>query len=355
MYYIEESEVSPYHKHRTYKIRKGDTLNSVAVELGEDARELRRYHNIYCPISDLIEADFKSHLEFLILEPEKDKTLKKEEIEKKSEKVSFGDNYKLPFLSGNDKKEYKAQYTTEVGDEIDVLELEISVEWLAADKNGFHLFEINRGKNIYINAKVPDAVMDELDAKTAEILYPLKIVVDESGKWIDIFNYDEIVIRWKHIKREILDYYDGEVAENHIDLIEYALEDSDTLLATLSSDYFLRAFFNGIHVAYTADFMLEDTISFPLEKDKEAVYEIEQKVTPYLDESGFIKVEQRGNYVDSEFNKLYRHDVFRGKYSAEYYLNEDSYCIEKMNLECFIDGDEMIKTAIIIQPLKKEK
>ena len=353
MYYIDESEVSSYDKHRTYKIRKGDTLQSVANELGLDAQELRRYHNIYCEIPDLIEADFKSHLKLLILAPEKEQTSKKEEIEKKPEKVSFGDNYKLPFLSGSIKKEYKVQYTTEVGEGIDVLELEVSVEWLAMDKKGFHLFEINRGTDIYINFKEPDAVMDELDAKTAEILYPLKIVVDESGKWIDIFNYDEIVTRWKQVKREILDYYDGEVAETHIELIEYALEDSDTLLATLSSDYFLRAFFNGIHVAYTADYMLEDTISFPLEKDKEAVYEIEQKVVPYLDESGFIKVEQKGDYVDSDFNKLYRHNVFKGKYSAEYFLNEDSYCIEKMNLECFIDGDEMIKTTIIIEPLKK--
>lgn len=355
MYYIEESEVSPYHKYRTYKIRKGDTLNSVALELGEEARELRRYHNIYCPIADLIEADFKSHLEFLILEPEKDKTSKKEEIEKKPEKVSFGDNYKLPFLSGSVKKEFEVEYTTKVGDEITILELEVSVEWLAEDKNGFHLLEINRGTDVYIDFKEPQTVMEELDAKTAEILYPLKIVVDESGKWIDIFNYNEIVTRWKHIKREILDYYESEVTESHIDAIEYALENSDTLLATLSSDYFLRAFFNGIHVAYTADLKLEDTISFPLEKSKESVYKIEQKVSPYLDESGFIKVEQKGDYVDTEFNKLYRHYKFKGNYNVVYCLNADTYCIETMNLECSIDGDEFIKVEIIIEPLKKKK
>lgn len=354
MYYINKTEASYYDKHRTYKIRKGDTLQRVAIEFGIDANELRRYHNIHCTISDLTEADFKNHLEFLILEPEKDKTSKKEEIEKKPEKVNFGDNYKLPFLSGNINKEYEVAYTTEFGDELDILELEVSVEWLAEDKNGYHLFEINRGKDIYINAKAPDTVMEELDAKTAEILYPLKIVVDESGKWIDIFNYNDIVARWKHIKREILDYYESEVTENHIDAIEYALEYSETLLATLSSDYFLRAFFNGIHVAYTANLKLEDTISFPLEKNKEAVYEIEQKVSPYLDEAGFIKVEQKGHYVDSEFNKLYRHYHFKGNYDAVYYLNADTYCVEKVNLECFIDGDEMIKTTIVIEPLKKK-
>lgn len=355
MYYIDESEVSPNHKHRTYKIKKGDTLDSVARELGVDAQELRRYHNIYCEIPDLIEADFKSHLELVILAPEKGITSKDEAVEKKPQKVSFGDNYKLPFLPRNIKRQYEVEITTKVDDEIDILEIKISVEWLAEDKKGFHLFEINRGTNIYIDFKVPDTIMQELDAKTAEILYPLKIVVDASGKWVDVYNYDEIVARWKNIKREILDYYDSEVIEDHIEIIEYALEDSGTLLKALSSDYFLRTFFNGIHVAHTANFSFEDTISFPLEKGKEAVYNIEQKVTPYLEKSGLIKVEQKGEYVDNDFQKIYRHNPFKGNYNAVYYLKEDNYSIEKVHLECSIDGDEFIKTTILIEPLKKEK
>lgn len=353
MYYIDESEVSPNHKHLTYKVKKGDTLQSVARELGVDAQELRRYHNIYCEIPDLIEADFKSHLEFVILAPEKSIATKNEVVEKKPHKVSFGDNYKLPFLPRNTEKEYQVQYTTEVGEEIDILELEIIVKWLASDEKGFHLFEIIRGREIYINTKSPETIMDELDAKTAEILYPLKIVVDVSGKWVDVYNYDEIVARWKVVKREILDYYDGEVSENHIEIIEYALEDSETLLKALSSDYFLRTFFNGIHVAHTANFSFEDTISFPLEKGKEAVYNIEQKVTPYLEDSGLIKVEQKGEYVDNDFQEIYRHNPFKGNYNAVYYLKEDNYSIEKVNLECSIDGDEFIKTTILIEPLKK--
>ena len=82
MYYVNESEVPSRSKHLTYKIRKGDTLESVANELGLEAQELRRYHNIYCEISDLIEADFKSHLEYLILAPDK---IKEDADEKKLE------------------------------------------------------------------------------------------------------------------------------------------------------------------------------------------------------------------------------------------------------------------------------
>jgi spore germination protein YaaH len=123
MYYVEESEVSEYDKHRTYKIRKGDTLQSVARELGVDAQDLRRHHNIYCRIPDLIEADFKSHLELLILPPKKKEAKTNDEAEKKRKNVSFGDDNRIHFSPERTNENYKVQYTSEVGDEVDVTEM----------------------------------------------------------------------------------------------------------------------------------------------------------------------------------------------------------------------------------------
>ena len=353
MYYIGESDVSEYDKHRTYKIRKGDTLQSVARELGVDAQDLRRHHNIYCRIPDLIEADFKSHLELLILPPEKKEAKTNDEIEKKRRKVSFGDDNRLHFSPERTNENYKVQYTSEVGDEVDVTEMNVNVKWLAVDKNKYHLFEINRASDIYINGKVPDTTMNELGAKTAEVLYPLKIVVDEFGEWIAIYNYNEIESRWEKIKNEILDYYEGEVAETYIEQIEYALENEDTLLASLRSDYFLRAFFNGIHIGYTADYSFKNEITFPLEKNKESVFKVEQKVASHLDEEGLIKVEQKGDYIDSGLEIDLGYAPWKGNYSAAYFLDADSYYIEKMNLECSIDYDNPIKIAIKIDSIKQ--
>lgn len=355
MYYIDKSETAEYDKHLTYKIKKGDTLQSVAHDLGIDALELRRYHNIYCSIPDLIEADFKSHLEFVILAPEKKETSVKEESEKKLEKVSFGTDYRLPFSPQRINENYKIQYTSEVGDEIDVTEMKVSVKWLASDDNKYHLFEINRAPTIYINGEMPDSIMSELSAKSAEVLYPLKIVVDGYGKWIDIYNYDEVESRWENIKNEILEYYEGEVAEAYIEHTEIALENSDTLLEALRSDYFLRAYFNGIHVEYNSNYSFNDEVSFPLEKDEESIFKVQQKVAPYLDDSDCIKVEQKGDYVDSGHDIVYGYAPWKGNYNAEYFLNSDSYAIEKLNLECKIEYDEPIKITIAIELLSKEE
>ncbi|KUJ59997.1 peptidoglycan-binding protein LysM [Flavobacteriaceae bacterium CRH] len=355
MFYIEEAEThSSNNGHRVYKIKKGDTLESVARELNIDARELRRYHNIYCDIPDLIEADFKSHLKVVILAPEKSISSKEEVIEKKPKKVSLGENYRLPFLPGGTKKKYKVQYTTEVGEEVDVIEMEVKVKWLASDNNNFHLFKIDR-KSIHINNKIPDTVMDELAAKTAEVLYPLKIVVDESGKWIDIYNYNDIENRWRNKKKEILDYYEGEVAEKYIDHADIALQSTATLFTYLASDYFLRAFFNGIHVGYTADYSFNNQVSFPLEKGEESTFNVEQKIDSFLDESYLIKVEQKGEYVDSGAESNFGFDPWKGNYNATYFLDSDSYCIEKINMQCSVDYDDPVRVGITIETLKKEE
>jgi len=355
MYYIEESEMSPYGKHRIYKIRKGDTLDSVALELGIDARELRRYHNIYCPLPDLIEADFKSHLELVILAPEKSANEIKDEEEKKPEKVILGKDYRLPFSPERTDKNYKVKYTSKIDDEIDVLELKMNVKWIAVDASKYHLFEIARAADIYINGRLHDTMISGLAVKTAQVLYPLKIVVDEFGKWIDIYNYTEVESRWGKIKNEILDYYEGEVVESYIENTEHVLENPERLLESLRSDYFLRTFFNGIHVEYTADYGFQNDLLFPLEEERESVFRVQHKMAPNLDDAGFIKIEQKANYVDSGFGFLYGYTPLKVNYSAVYFLNSDNYIIEKMNLECNIENDKSIKTIIAIELFDNKK
>ncbi|OXB10958.1 peptidoglycan-binding protein LysM [Flavobacterium plurextorum] len=354
MYYREKPEESSYDKFRTYKIKKGDTLESVARDLGIEAEKLRWYHNMYCEIPDLIEADFKSYLEFLILAPEKAIEERKEETEKKTQKASLASNYTLPFGADKINKEYKVNYTTVFGDEVDTIEMKVSVKWLATDRNKYHLFEIDR-RNVQVNNEVPDTVVAELEAKTGEVLYPLKIVVDESGNWIDIYNYDEIDNRWKDTKEAVLDYFEGEVAENYIQQTEYTLDSSETLFDSLASDYFLRAFFNGIHVSYTSSYSFENEVVFPLEKGEESKFVVEQKIDLVLDESNLVKVEQKGDYIDTGFKTSLGFDPWKGKFKALYFLDEDSYCIEKLNLECNIEYDEPIKVMIQIESLKKEE
>ena len=336
---------------RIYTIQKGDTLQKVAQELAIAPLELRRYHNIYCEIRDLIEADFPSHLEVVLLPPVKSDNDINETVEKKRRKVSFSKGNTLPFLPAGSQKNYNVKYTIEEGDEKDILNFETNVKWIAIDKNGFHLFEIKRAKAIYINTLAPDTMMDEMDAKTTEALYPLQVVVDSTGKWVDVYNYNEIVERWENTKKEILDYYEGDVTQIHIKHVEQYLETKANLTTALKSDYFLRAFFNGIHVGYTPEYTFENNITFPLIKEEEALFKVQQKVEPFLEENHSIKVEQTGDYVDIDI--AFELDPWEGNYKATYFLNPDNYCIEKMELECCINYDSPVKSTITIEGIEE--
>lgn len=63
---------------KKYTVQKGDTLNSIAVQFGiKDGAMLRSYHNIYCPLDDLLGYDVVVGKELLI--PEDSKYLRENE------------------------------------------------------------------------------------------------------------------------------------------------------------------------------------------------------------------------------------------------------------------------------------
>ena len=356
MGYIAESEELFYGNFRTYKIIKGDTLQTVSQKLGIEARELRRYHNIYCLDADVIEKDFKHHCHFVILAPEKNDSAPVNE-EDSLKKVSLGKDNKLPFLPRGISRDYNVEYTLETGNQIDTMAMAVRVKWLATDKNNCHLFEIKRSVNLFIDDDLPDRMMDEMGTKMVEVLYPLKIVVDASGKWIDLYNYEEIVSRWEDKKKEVFDYYKKEtlVSQEMIRFAEGALMSQEKLYDALRSDYFLRSFFNGIHTAYKENFLLTEEVSFPLEKNEESIFKTEQNIKPHLNNDSLIEVEYKGYYLNAEDEINFEKKMWEGKYNAMYYLNFYSGFIEKMTLECNIDYDEPVKVKLVIESLKKEK
>ena len=358
MYYIEdESKEHSYDKYRTYKIRKGDTLQSVAIELDIDARELRRYHNMRCNIPDLIEADFKSHLELLILAPEKNEVTE-DSVDTPRKKVIFGSQaFTIPFYPVNISTKYKAKYILQKGDQIKSLQYEVSVKWLSADINGICFFEIDRLSKVLIDGKAAENKVDILAEMAASILYPMQVVVDQSGNWIDIFNYKAIKERWEDEKINILDYYVGKHVLKYIDAIEYTLRDEESLMKSLSEDWFLKVFFNGVHTCYGSNLVIEKDTRFSIIPKTAIVNtDIQQRIEEYLDESNLIVIKQKGEFTDEDLKeKFLIDDEIAGYYNAEYSLNPNHYSIEKITLECTLNLDSPKKVNIEISNLNDRK
>jgi len=348
MKFFPEIDEHFYDKFRTYQLIKGDTLLGVSQKLNIETSELRRYHNRYCDERDLIEKDFKGHTRFLILAPEKTEATVAKPPSPKSQNVNFGSNTTLPFFPKHIQKDYSVEYIFKTQDLTEKLEMGIRVKWLNTDVNHYHLIEIRKSVNLFVNNNIPNTIMDEIDAKMVQVLYPLQIIVDPCGKYIDVFNDKEIRSRWENKKMELLKDYENGIIPMYLKNCQLALESAESLFQLLNSDYFLRSFFNGINTSYTDDGIFEHTISFPVLNNKESHFLVKQKVDSCLNEARLIKVEQKGNCINTNT----QNQLTDGSYAATYFLDPHSYFIEKMELECRLELEKTFELRIEIEAIK---
>jgi hypothetical protein len=339
-------------EHHTYKIEKGDTLDSVAVKLGKNRDRLRIYHNTYCILdADVIPDDFPSRLEFLLLEPVKLQANGEPEELPKKQVVFSNKECDLPFSPAYLNNRYLGMYTIESGDIKHTIKEEILVKWLATDDNGYSFFEISKLSKLFIDDYETDLIADQLAEKTAYAFYPLTIIVNKKGKWVDIHNYDTIKERWENTKTEILQEYQGEVIEEWLDIYDLQIANKSAIIKALSSDWFIRAFFNGINTQYKKELVFENDIYFPIStKTSDVKFKVDQKIEPYLDSYNQIKITQKGIIADTRTKEDFEGDTdfpydtlsieepenAEGTYTATYFLNPNNYCVESLILECTI-------------------
>ncbi|OXA87625.1 peptidoglycan-binding protein LysM [Flavobacterium hercynium] len=348
MKFFPEIDEHYYDKFRTYQLTKGDTLVGVSQKLNIDASEIRRYHNRYCDERDLIEKDFKGHTKFLILAPEKTEANLAKPTSPKSQNVNFGSATSLPFFPKDIQKDYSVKYTFKTQDLTEKLEMGIRVKWLNTDVNNYHLIEIRKSVNLFVNNNMPDTIMDEIGAKMVQVLYPLQIIVDPSGKCIDVFNDKEIRNRWESKKIELLQDYENGIIPIYMKNCQLALESAESLFQLLKSDYFLRSFFNGIHTSYTEEGIFEHKVYFPVLNNKESQFLVKQKIDSCLNEARLIKVEQKGNCINTNA----QNQLIDGSYISTYFLDPHSYFIEKMELECRLELEKTFELRIEIEAIK---
>jgi len=346
----------------TYKIEKGDTLESVAAKLDIEVYELKSFHNTYCPLDDFIRDVFPSHLEFLILESEEEKTAK----EAYREKIHFSNkDFKLPFLPAYLNNKYLAKYTIQNGNEKHTIKEEINVKWLATDSNNYYFLEIDR-KALYVDDNYSKNTADELAEKTAVIFYPLQIVVDSDGDYVDIYNFNEIRDRWYTIRENILKEFNGEAVKERLKIFEDRLKHDEIISKSFNNDWFLRAFFNGLNIEYKETLTFQNKIKFPVsQKVGEVQFLVQQTILPAVDQYNLVNITQKGflsdirskddfenglpfSYYVSETDES---EKVQGTFEAYYFLDPNTNTTESLFMECEIKLDIPQKVTIEISNL----
>jgi len=357
-----------YEDYLTYKIKKGDTLLSVAQDLGIEASFLRSHHNRFCiSVKDVIEADFPYHLEYVILAPKKIE-LTDDEKEKDRQKVVHNNGSIILSLDNSQiDSYYSVVYTIENGDKRNTIKQQFNINWKAKSENNFYFFEVNRIESTYINDTIATTMVEEIAQKASSVLYPLMVVVDETGKWVYINNFNQIEERWNETKEQIRKYYKGDQVEKYFSIYDRNLENSDALYFSLSKDWFLNAFFNGIHIQFPSSLSIQREIDFPLmAKSENLNYKVNQKVDDYLDIDNFLVIDINGKLDDErhktdferELNlpvKEYSEEKVVGNYRAKYFLNPISHMPEVIFISCSLELDIPQKYSVTISNLNDKK
>lgn len=261
----------------------------------------------------------------------------------------ISEDFILPFRPFELNHQYSVLYTIQKGETLEKLEQNFSVRRLRSEvkQDEYHFIQVEKKSALLINGKPANTTAYKVAEKTAELLYPLRGVVDKSGKWVDINSYDKLKERWEKGKDEISDLYDGEVYEKLARNIENAIIDNDSLIELMSGNWFLRAFFNGIYTSYTRKFEIEKQIYFPVIAEVADIeFFIKQKVNPYLNELNQIEVRQIGEPENEYIN---------GSYNANYFLNPNNYIIQSIDFECNLKMSTSRNISISIRNLDESK
>ena len=348
-----------------YTLKRGDTVQIVAQKYNITIEELRRHHNTYCELQDLLNHEIEYQKELIVPKFGKEDHSEETPKEKERKKVSFAPNNKLSYSPVNTQYRYGVMITLENGEEKNELKYETSVKWL--QKNGdSHIFEINRTSKIYINEEEANDIADVLAYETSKVLFPLYLMVDKDGNWEEVAKYNKYPERWKAIKSNLQKQFEGEIVEKYLLKIEKVLEVPEQINFYMLGDFFLRTLFLGYCFNYGKDFSAEKHITFPIvENGIEPRYKIQAKTDSYLDEYNLITIQMDGILDDersqADFingNPFAIHEKNKetesfGAFSAQGFLNPNSFVPEAVHLECSIDLEETKKVCVVIANLSE--
>lgn len=281
-----------------YQVKSGDTIKSISGRLGMTEAELKNFHNTNCGKQNQIWFDNLLAIDVLVL-PTNFETA--ETVEKKKAKelpTAISEAFFYP--------EYRVEEIFENSDRnVLKIEYDLLLEF-KTDKTHESTINIDR-KNFSNNGIKPDDKMSEISIKCMESIAPIPFVFS-SGKIVDFQNHEELVQTFKTERKNLEDFYVGEVYKNYLNLFENNISDQKYFLEQLKSTLLFQVLFPKIKwfqkkESWTETFYLRQN-SFPLHLNCMAEYHhenadfVETVITAKVDENVSLQEFLRGIKLD---------------------------------------------------------
>lgn len=272
---------------KTCKISKGTTLKELANFFKLTEEQLKRYHNTYCPLDDLIGHDIPNHVTIIYVPPE-DKELREKIFNPKGGNfVNYKSKNTLDNKGSFDKTFGIIQKTFINGEEKLKIHYEIEI------KKSNNIVEIKR-KSVYLNHQRPDLIVEQMADKIGNIMYPLELELNDDGTIKETNNQQAILDRWLRLKPELEDYYKGRESEEIFQKVGKNIRSRSKFLHRIKDSLFYVMYFFPLYEAFNDDKKYTFQMYLPLEENSEKVpFEITLSLNEEVSKTNkiFIKAE----------------------------------------------------------------
>lgn len=203
-----------------------------------------------------------------------------------------------------------------VEEKIHEIKYELQVERIENTLENLACFTVDRISPVYINETEPDLLADQLAYKVSNVFYPMTVVLDFEGKVAEIQNLENIRHKWKKVKADIYNTFEGDVLDEYVNRMEKNIHDPFILnLALKDQDWFLNAFFLPIYKNYNLSNQPKSSLYFPILPFRNINYTSSFDLNPYYNDLGMIEINVNGEIDPLEIDNCI------GNYSGKYFLH----------------------------------
>lgn len=257
-----------------YKVRNGDTLKSIASRLGMTGEELKLFHNTHCKKLDTIWFENLNEVRSILV-PLDFKTERQKEEDKKNilplsqlsdsffaKSYTISEHMESPFEA-----HVKIDYTIELN--------------VHRDKNKNLYVLAYSQKDFQSNGNPPDDKMGGLSIACMKSIMPIEFTLSDFGKINGFADHKKIINAFADQRKEIEEFYIGEVSQKYMDLFERNIADEKFFLQQFQSTLLFQTLFPKMEWFHKkADwkesfYFLQN--SFPVQCDMEMKYENEDQ------------------------------------------------------------------------------
>ncbi|HSD08163.1 hypothetical protein [Flavobacterium sp.] len=214
------------------------------------------------------------------------------------EKINFYNDRELQHSSFHEVRKYGHRYQDFENEKL-LKEVHYEVEISCKTRNTYNdfVFEIDR-KQVYIDNEEPSLLVEQMLDKCAKAIFPIRIIPADDGTISEIDNHEEIIQRWRSLKKHLGSYYYSDVAYKILNKVQQLILNKVELKRSLNKDWFFHLYFSPLYINYPLDVPQIYLWKSPILGNQSVDYKVNHVVEEYYTSTDKIIINAKGKSID---------------------------------------------------------